>query len=290
MTVSTTDFDTDLNEIATKFKRHVKVSDRTYRLKSYKQCFIGSEAVDYLVESGATLTREDAVEIGKAFMEMRLFEHVCRDHEFKDEYLFYRFLEGNERGSYKIDEQTGESIKWSNFLGVDKVDPSADHESWQPKLPQPDLEKINPKDRHVAKHVWPMDDYNTNLLNNVHPPEWQDPASTNKDGSSSYDLVVIGAGAGGLVTAAGAAGVGAKVAIIEENLLGGDCLNVGCVVCITTWNLVALFSSALPFPNPCVPVSFLLIQIRCYRHPPLFLYERDSLQKLLSILQTWPTQ
>lgn len=45
----------------------------------------------------------------------------------------------------------------------------------------------------------------------------------------SYNLVVIGAGSGGLVSAAGAAGVGAKVAIIEENLMGGDCLNTGCV-------------------------------------------------------------
>ena len=34
---------------------------------------------------------------------------------------------------------------------------------------------------------------------------------------------------GGLITAAGAAGVGAKVAMIEEHMLGGDCLNVGCV-------------------------------------------------------------
>jgi pyruvate/2-oxoglutarate dehydrogenase complex dihydrolipoamide dehydrogenase (E3) component len=42
-------------------------------------------------------------------------------------------------------------------------------------------------------------------------------------------MVVIGAGAAGLVTAAGSAGCGAKVAIIEENLMGGDCLNVGCV-------------------------------------------------------------
>lgn len=40
---------------------------------------------------------------------------------------------------------------------------------------------------------------------------------------------MVGAGAGGLVAAAGAAGVGARVAIIEEHLMGGDCLNVGCV-------------------------------------------------------------
>ena len=44
-----------------------------------------------------------------------------------------------------------------------------------------------------------------------------------------YNLVVIGAGSGGLVTAAGSAGVGARVALIEDHLMGGDCLNYGCV-------------------------------------------------------------
>lgn len=45
----------------------------------------------------------------------------------------------------------------------------------------------------------------------------------------SYNLVVIGAGAGGLVSAAAAAGIGARVALIDSHLLGGDCLTVGCV-------------------------------------------------------------
>jgi len=42
-------------------------------------------------------------------------------------------------------------------------------------------------------------------------------------------MVVIGGGAGGLVTAASAVSLGAKVALIEKRLLGGDCLNTGCV-------------------------------------------------------------
>jgi pyruvate/2-oxoglutarate dehydrogenase complex dihydrolipoamide dehydrogenase (E3) component len=44
-----------------------------------------------------------------------------------------------------------------------------------------------------------------------------------------YNVVVIGGGTAGLVAAAGAAGLGAKVALVEKHLLGGDCLNVGCV-------------------------------------------------------------
>ena len=72
--------------------------------------------------------------------------------------------------------------------------------------------------------VRPADAHNARLVSNVHPPDWQNPAP-----APCYNLVVIGAGTAGLVTAAGAAGLGAKVVLIEKNLLGGDCLNVGCV-------------------------------------------------------------
>jgi len=70
----------------------------------------------------------------------------------------------------------------------------------------------------------PMDAHNKKLLANVHPDNW-----TNPEPVGIYNLVVIGAGTAGLVSAAGAAGLGAKVAIIEKQFFGGDCLNVGCV-------------------------------------------------------------
>ena len=68
------------------------------------------------------------------------------------------------------------------------------------------------------------DPHDKRLIENCHPPHWMNPKPSGK-----YNLVVIGAGTAGLVSAAGAAGLGAKVALIERNLLGGDCLNVGCV-------------------------------------------------------------
>src|SRR5256885_3985086 len=70
----------------------------------------------------------------------------------------------------------------------------------------------------------PADVHNQELVANVHPTSWVNPVSPDR-----YNLVVIGAGTGGLVTAAGAAGLGARVALIERHLMGGDCLNVGCV-------------------------------------------------------------
>jgi pyruvate/2-oxoglutarate dehydrogenase complex dihydrolipoamide dehydrogenase (E3) component len=70
----------------------------------------------------------------------------------------------------------------------------------------------------------PDDVYNRTLLANVHPASWRNPTPQGR-----YNLVVIGGGSAGLVAAVGAAGLGAKVALVERHLLGGDCLNVGCV-------------------------------------------------------------
>ena len=78
------------------------------------------------------------------------------------------------------------------------------------------------QDKLIEFH--PMDEFNQQLLDNVHPPAWENPDPTGR-----YNLVVIGAGAAGLVTAAVAAAIGAKVALIERHLMGGDCLNAGCV-------------------------------------------------------------
>ena len=72
--------------------------------------------------------------------------------------------------------------------------------------------------------VLPDDEHNRKLVSNVHPSTWVNPEPDGR-----YNIVVVGAGTAGLVTAVIAAGLGAKVALIERHLMGGDCLNVGCV-------------------------------------------------------------
>jgi pyruvate/2-oxoglutarate dehydrogenase complex dihydrolipoamide dehydrogenase (E3) component len=76
----------------------------------------------------------------------------------------------------------------------------------------------------TSSKVLPDDPHNRMLVDNVAPPAWKNP-----EPSGRYNLVVIGGGTAGLVTAAGAAGLGARVALIEKHLLGGDCLNYGCI-------------------------------------------------------------
>lgn len=70
----------------------------------------------------------------------------------------------------------------------------------------------------------PFDEHNRRLLGEVHPQTWENPTPDGR-----YHLVVVGAGTAGLVTAAIASSLGARVALVEKGLMGGDCLNVGCV-------------------------------------------------------------
>jgi pyruvate/2-oxoglutarate dehydrogenase complex dihydrolipoamide dehydrogenase (E3) component len=80
------------------------------------------------------------------------------------------------------------------------------------------------QDDELLLRALPDDRDDRALLANIHPPEWSNPRP-----ASEYNLVVLGAGPAGLVAARSAAALGAKVALIERNLIGGDCLNVGCI-------------------------------------------------------------
>lgn len=113
-------------------------------------------------------------------------------------------------GAGRFRERDVEKEDWSSFR-VNAMTSAGDSDS----------------DNRTASHFsppLPADEHNRRLVANVHPPDWVNPEPAGR-----YNLVVIGAGTAGLVTAAGAAGLGATVALVERHLMGGDCLNVGCV-------------------------------------------------------------
>jgi len=118
----------------------------------------------------------------------------------------------------------------------------------------------------AAPELAPQDEYNEALLAQVRPRSWRNPTP-----ASRYNLVVIGAGTAGLVCAAGAAGLGAKVALIERRLLGGDCLNFGCVpskALIRSSRAAAAVREALAFGvqvPPGVAVDFPQVMARLRR-------------------------
>lgn len=70
----------------------------------------------------------------------------------------------------------------------------------------------------------PDDVHNRKLVANLHPDDWVNPTP-----EPVYNLVVVGAGTAGLISAIATASLGGKVALVERHLMGGDCLNTGCV-------------------------------------------------------------
>ncbi|MBF2035915.1 MAG: mercuric reductase [Leptolyngbyaceae cyanobacterium T60_A2020_046] len=111
----------------------------------------------------------------------------------------------------------------------------------------------------------PLTGPNQTLQSQVHPSDWVNPSPAQR-----YDLVVIGAGTAGLVVAAGAAGLdlGLKIALVEKSLMGGDCLNVGCVpskCIIRSSRVVADMRDAAPFgiqPPESIKVDFAAVMDR----------------------------
>lgn len=70
----------------------------------------------------------------------------------------------------------------------------------------------------------PQDAYERERAANVHPVEWSNPTP-----ASCYQLVIVGGGSAGLAAAQTAAALGVRVALVERHLLGGTCLNTGCL-------------------------------------------------------------
>ncbi|MBL0713720.1 MAG: FAD-dependent oxidoreductase [Desulfosarcina sp.] len=189
---------------------------------NYRKGFIGSEAVAQLVVAGIAAEEEDAVRIGNLLLNAGVFHHVQQAHIFKNEHLFYRFVSDEDHGTIGT-VPDGSAVSWTDFIApLVPTKDKASLETLQPAIPgqDPDLAAMAQDDLDT-RGLAPLDKYNARLLDNVHPKKWVNPTP-----QTSYNLVVIGAGAGGLVSSSG---VGARVALIESHLLGGDCLNVGCV-------------------------------------------------------------
>ena len=208
----------ELIELITKeMKEGVEVKDRRHRFKHYAVCFVGKDMVQWLISNFYASTVDEAIEIGNYFIENNVFHHVMRDHWLKNKYLFYRFEDDEKDRGHST-----ESKSWHDVLKEHngRVILPEEFEKLLGELT--DWHAKSPGEHQI--HEMLLDPYNCDTLDNCRPMKWSDPTITTK-----YDMIAIGAGAGGLVTAIGTAISGGKAAIIERNMMGGDCLNTGCV-------------------------------------------------------------
>lgn len=68
----------------------LEIKDRIYRFKTYSKCFVGSELIQFLINY-SQITKSEAIELGQSLIDQKIIHHVTDDHDFKDDYLFYRF-------------------------------------------------------------------------------------------------------------------------------------------------------------------------------------------------------
>ena len=83
-------------------KDGLKIKTRRHKLKLYHRCFLGNEAIDWLVEN-LNLTRSKAIKIGQKLIDKKIIHHVTDEHNFKDEPLFYRFYKDEDKSIWTDD-------------------------------------------------------------------------------------------------------------------------------------------------------------------------------------------
>ncbi|ETO30362.1 hypothetical protein RFI_06761, partial [Reticulomyxa filosa] len=136
---------------------------------------------------GVAKTREQAVELGNLMLAANVFRHVTKDHNFKDDNLYYRFaMDEVSHGEKEKNEETSQDWSWGDL--VPGLFRSEQRINLQAKVKDLSLEVGNAKlTENDTFGVWPIDKYNQELLDNVHPVKWISPKPKGK-----YNIVAIG--------------------------------------------------------------------------------------------------
>jgi len=155
------DLSSCLKVFAEKMSHSIEVKDRTYHLQKYKSCFIGTEAVSWMISEGIVKTPEEAVKLGNLLMGANLIRHVVKEHTFKNEPLFYEFvhnppvlfgfkLESNKKPLVMmIHGMWGSPDNWSNYKlffqekGYEVIVPALRFHDKGPDEKNPDLGNLS---------------------------------------------------------------------------------------------------------------------------------------------------
>ena len=98
----------NIDYIADVFEEGVEVGPHVFHYRTYKDTFVGRDAVSFLVQHRLSKSRQDAVRIGNLLYERGIFRHCTDDHHhggLKDKFLFYRFVPHKQR-RHVMEKQT----------------------------------------------------------------------------------------------------------------------------------------------------------------------------------------
>jgi hypothetical protein len=107
------DLDTsDLIKLAKQLHTAVEIKDRTYHLRPCSACFVGSEAVQALIQLGYAHDVEQAQSLGDMMIGDGLFAHISHNRGLQNRYTFYKF-------SDSIHESEKDAVSWSHNLAFE---------------------------------------------------------------------------------------------------------------------------------------------------------------------------
>jgi hypothetical protein len=108
----------NLEKLVTKMRNvgGIRIEDRWHNLRLYHRCFVGKEAVAWLMEI-LKISHQQAIELGQRLVDEKWIHHVTNDHQFKDEYLFYRFY-WDEKQEEKQDDKLLDPTKLKKFFSL----------------------------------------------------------------------------------------------------------------------------------------------------------------------------
>jgi serine/threonine protein kinase len=90
------DIEADLQGIASLMRRHIEIRNRSWMKRIHRDCFIGSEAVDFLVMQGFADSRKAAVEIGIKMTNKKIIRNITDSRKFSDSLHYYRYFEDDQ--------------------------------------------------------------------------------------------------------------------------------------------------------------------------------------------------
>lgn len=226
----------DFNAIIAKLVQIVPIKDRSSFFITYKNVFYGKDMITCMINSGISGSVTEAAILGNLLIHNGYISSATQEQEFKNDGSFYSFQTdgtGATHGHGKNRQVNGQNVSlWKHFAdsigkNVFQAGGSGDI-SYIAALPKQETgAKLGEREEELLReNLIPLvDKHNVKLLDNVHPSAWIQP----HEKSVPYNLLVIGAGAGGLVSSIGANMMGGTVALVESQFLGGDCTNFGCV-------------------------------------------------------------
>ena len=156
----------ELEELTARVRSVLDIRDRKYGItaKSYPKCFVGSEAVEKLVDEGIAGDAADAVRIGNMMLNASVFHHVLDAHPFENKNLFYRFTVDEDHGM-TARSPDGRAVSWADFIAP--LDAMEDRNfTLQPAIPERDPElasfaQVDPEVAHVGLYEKDLHERNT---------------------------------------------------------------------------------------------------------------------------------